>query len=258
MLEVMPILKGTALALTCAGALTLTSCGTDAAEERITVYAAASLHEVFEEIGDLYTEETGTAVEFSFAGSADLLAQLEQGAPADVLVTADEQTMSRAAEDELLAETPQVFAANTLALATPAGNPAGITGLEDLEREDVISVLCAPQVPCGALSRELTAAAGVEPVPASQENSVTDVLGKVRSAEADAGLVYASDVQAAGEDVETIEIDDAEDHLNRYPGAVLESAEVPEEAAEFLAFLAMPEATELLHEAGFRTGEDGW
>ena len=257
MLEVMPILKGTALALTCAGALTLTSCGTDAAEERITVYAAASLHEVFEEIGDLYTEETGTVVEFSFAGSADLLAQLEQGARADVLVTADEQTMDRAAQDELLAETPQVFAANTLALATPAGNPAGITGLEDLEREDVISVLCAPQVPCGALSRELTAAAGVEPAPASEENSVTDVLGKVRSAEADAGLVYASDAQAAGEDVESIEIEGSQDHLNHYPGAVLESAAVPEDAEEFLAFLATPKAAELLDEAGFLTGQDG-
>lgn len=257
MLEVMPILKGTALALTCTGMLTLTSCGTDAAEEHLTVYAAASLHEVFEEIGELYTEETGTPVEFSFAGSADLLAQLEQGAPADVLATADEQTMSRAAEDELVAETPQIFAANTLTLATPAGNPAEITDLEDLEREDVISVLCAEQVPCGALSRELTAAAGVAPSPASEENSVTDVLGKVRSAEADAGLVYASDAQAAGEDVESIAIEGSEHHLNRYPGAVLESADSPEAAAEFLAFLAMPEAAELLDEAGFRTGDDG-
>lgn len=237
------------------GLLGLTACAAEESEERITVYAAASLQEVYEEIGELYTEETGTEVEFSFAGSADLLAQLEQGAPADALVTADTLTMSRAQEAGLVSEAPQIFAANTVVLATPAGNPADITGVEDLEREDVVSVLCAEQVPCGALSTELTAAAGVEPSPASEENSVTDVLGKIRSGEADAGLVYATDAQAAGDEVETIEIDDAEDHLNHYPGAVLDAADTPEAATEFLAFLAMPEAEEVLAEAGFRTAD---
>ncbi len=238
-------------------ALSLAACAPAEESETLTVFAAASLHEVFGEIGDLYAEETGTEVEFSFGGSSDLVAQLEQGAPADALVTADSLTMSQAQEAGLIDQTPQIFATNTLVLITPAGNPAGVEGLEDLEREEVVSVLCAPQVPCGASSRRLMDSAGVAPAPASEEASVTDVLGKVRSGEADAGLVYSTDARGAGDEVETIRPEGAGEVVNHYPAAVLDSSGDPDAAERFLAYLALPEAQEVLREAGFRPAAEG-
>lgn len=198
-------------------------------------------------------------MELNVAGSSTLVEQLENGAPADVLATADDETMSRAEQAGLTAEVPQIFATNTPVLVTPVGNPAGISGLEDLERDDVVSVVCAPQVPCGAAAEQLAESAGTELLPASEEPAVTDVLGKARSGEADAGVVYATDAQAAGDEVETIEPEGAEDVVNHYPAAALDAAENSDAAEQFLAHLARPEAEEILRESGFRpaTG-DAW
>ncbi len=142
-------------------ALALTGCAQASDEDTVTVFAAASLNEAFEEIGSLYTQETGTEVELSVAGSSGLVEQLEHGAPADVFATADEQSMERAAESGLLAGNAELFASNTLVIAVPAGNPAEVETFEDLADATVDTVLCAEAVPCGSASLRLAAEHGV-------------------------------------------------------------------------------------------------
>ncbi len=125
--------------------------------------------------------------------------------------------MDSAVEAGLVAGEPSLFASNTLTIVTPPGNPAEVEDLEDLADNDVVTVVCAPQVPCGAATEQVTEAAGVALSPASEESAVTDVLGKVRAGEADAGLVYVTDARGAGEDVETIDFPEAHDVVNLYP-----------------------------------------
>lgn len=218
----------------------------------ITVFAAASLHEVFEEIGELYTEENGTGVSFNFAGSSGLVEQLEHGAPADVLATADKATMDSAMDSGLLAGEPGLFAKNHLVIVTPAGNPTRVQSLDDLEGEDVETVLCAAQVPCGAASQRVLESAGLEISPVSEETSVTDVLGRVRTGEADAGLVYATDALQGGQEVEAIEIQGADDKPNLYPIGITSEAEEPTGGQKFIDFVLDDERSqEIFSEAGF-------
>lgn len=222
-------------------------------ESTLTVFAAASLHEPFQEIGQSFTEETGIDVEFNTAGSSGLLDQLENGAPGDVVATADEASMDRAEQAALLAGDSTVFAQNHLVIVTPPGNPAGIGGLGDLAEASAVT-LCAAQVPCGAAASRFLADSGIE-LSASEELSVTDVLGRVRAAEADAGLVYTTSAQHAGDDVEIVMIDGAAADPNSYPVAVLDGAALPEEAQLFVDHLVAEDAQHVLHEAGF-TGVD--
>ncbi|GAB3848035.1 molybdate ABC transporter substrate-binding protein [Nesterenkonia populi] len=239
-------------ALLSASALLLTACADAGDEESVTVFAAASLSQVFEEIGELYAEETGTEVEFSFAGSSGLVEQLENGAPADVLATADETNMDNAVEGGLVDGEPELFAENFLVIVTPSGNPAGVESLEDLDDDAVETVICAEAVPCGAATQRIAETAGMEIAPVSEETSVTDVLGRVRSGEADAGLVYATDALQGGDDVETIQIEGAEEDPNLYPITVLENAEAPEAGQEFIDFVLEDEVSQrILSDAGF-------
>src|SRR5690606_36758163 len=191
--------------------------GTDAPPSgELTVFAAASLHVVFADLAELFTEEhAGAEVTFSFAGSADLVAQLDAGAPADVLATADETTMAHAAAAGTLAGEPRVFAENGLTLVVPSGNPAGVTGL-DGSLAGAALLVGAPQVPCGAATPALAERADVTLWPVSEEGSVTDVLGKVTSGQADAGLVYRTDAVTAGDAVEVVPVDGADAVVNRY------------------------------------------
>ena len=156
----------------------------------------------FEEIGRrVRADHDGVKVEFNFAGSSDLVAQIQQGAPADVFASADEANMEKLTADDLQGSDPQTFASNTLEIAVPPGNPAGIESFQDLAEDGLNLVICAPEVPCGAATQTVAESAGVELKPVSEEQSVTDVLAKVTSGEADAGLVYVTDVIAAGDDV---------------------------------------------------------
>ena len=139
----------------------------------------------------------------TFAGSADLVSQIEQGAPADVLATADQATMSKAADQVAGSAVP--FATNTMTIVVPTGNPAGIKALADLASADVKTVICAPQVPCGAATAKIEQSSGVTIHAVSEENAVAGVLGKVTSGEADAGVAYVTD--AAGATLSTIAID---------------------------------------------------
>ena len=173
------------------------------------VFAAASLHAVFEDIAD------GAGVKFSFDGSSGLVDQLAGGAPADVFASADKRNMDKAVKQGLIDGEPTMFATNTLVLVTPPDNPAGVTGL-DHSLDGAKLVVCASEVPCGGATNRLAEAVGVKLKPVSEETSVTNVLGKVTAGEADAGLVYATDATGAGDKVHTIDIPEAKQDPNTY------------------------------------------
>src|SRR3954451_3110336 len=201
----------------------------------LTVFAAASLTTTFTEIGtEFESQHDGVEVELSFGGSSDLVAQLQQGAPADVFASADEANMDKVTGDGLQARDPVDFASNTLEIATPPGNPAAITSFADLAKDGVNIVVCAPEVPCGAAAAKAEAATGVTLHPVSEEQSVTDVLAKVSSGEADAGLVYVTDVTAAGDDVTGVPFPESSSIVNTYPIVALEDSDHGDLAQEFV------------------------
>nr|WP_246021366.1 molybdate ABC transporter substrate-binding protein [Arthrobacter echini] len=228
------------------------SSGTDTDGGSITVFAAASLEESFTELADRFEEtRPGTVVTLNVAGSSDLATQISEGAPADVFASADEATMERIAATDLLDGEPVTFATNTLQLAVPPDNPADITSLADAARPGIRTVVCAAQVPCGAAAERVAEAAGVELSPVSEESSVTDVLGKISSGEADAGLVYVTDVRAAGDAVEGIAVPEAADVVNTYPIAALTDSEAAETAHAFVDFVTSADGRTVLEAAGF-------
>ncbi|WP_206516266.1 molybdate ABC transporter substrate-binding protein [Brevibacterium linens] len=254
-------MKKTLLGLCTVAALTLTACSSgsdphaEADEpEEITVFAAASLTEVFDDIADEYTAADPNApdVKFSFAGSSDLVSQISEGAPADVIATADEKTMDTLASDDLLAGEPEMFASNTLTLAVAEGNPQAITSSKDFSGTDL--VVCAPQVPCGAATQKWADLNDVALDPVSEENSVTDVLGKVSAGQADAGIVYVTDIARGGGKVEQVELDGADQVINKYPAAAVRASENQDQADDFVKFLGSDTAQKLLRDAGFAAG----
>ena len=236
------------IAATLAGVLLLGACSGSAQHTDVTVFAAASLTEAFTAIAAL---DPTLGVTFSFDGSATLVDQLAAGAPADVLATADEATMARATSADLVEE-PIILATNTMVLAVPAGNPAGITGL-DASLDGARLVLCAPAVPCGATARRIADAAGVTLHPVSEEQRVTDVRGKVASGEADAGFVYRTDALAAGAALAVIEVPDAAAHASRYPIALASEAPNGDGGRAFIALATSEAGRAVLAEHGFTT-----
>lgn len=228
------------------------SAGPGAVSGEITVYAAASLKTTFTQIGSqVEAANAGTTVRFSFAGSSDLAAQIQQGAPADVFASADPANMAKVTGPRLTAAPPVDFASNTLEIAVPPGNPGGIASLQDLAKPGVKLVVCAPQVPCGHASVEVAKAAGLTLKPVSEEQSVTDVLGKVLTGEADAGLVYRTDVKGVGDKVEGIEFPESSAVVNVYPIAVLKGSPDPALARAFVDAVTGPQGQAVLAAAGF-------
>lgn len=241
-----------AVAALAATALTLAACGADSASEEETtlrVGAAASLAEPFEELAEIYeAENRGTTVELQFAGSSTLAAQIRGGADFDVFASANEANMDKVTDSIAGESTP--FATNTLTIVTEPGNPQGISGLADLEDDSLAVVVCAEQVPCGAATKELTEQQGVTLTPASEESQVTDVLAKVTSGEADAGLVYATDATTAGDDVTTVPVDGSDEVVNTYPIAVLTGAS-SDEAQAFVELVTGTQGQRVLGDHGF-------
>lgn len=228
------------------------SAGSRAITGEITVFAAASLTGTFTELAtDFEAAYPGTTVTLNFAGSSDLVTQIVEGAPADVFASADTKNMAKLADDGLLEGESTDFATNTLEIAVPPSNPANITSLDDLARAGVKTVVCAPQVPCGAATAAVEKASGVDIQPVSEESSVTDVLGKVTSGEADAGLVYVTDVRAAGDTVLGIPFDESSEAVNTYPIASLRGAAESDVARAFVAYVASPAGQKVLAAAGF-------
>lgn len=218
----------------------------------ITVFAAASLQNAFTELGSRFeADHPGTRVVFNFAGSSDLVTQLTQGAPADVFASADTTNMTKASDAGAVAGSPVSFATNTLTIVTPPGNPKGITSFADLARPGTQVVVCAPQVPCGSATERVEKATGVELTPVSEESAVTDVLGKITSGQADAGLVYVTDATGAGAEVTAVAFPEAVDAVNTYPIAVLRESTNPQAAQEFVDLVTGPAGRDVLAASGF-------
>jgi molybdate transport system substrate-binding protein len=253
-------LRRSATAVLAAVALALTGCAAPAEDApspsatteqstvsgELTVYAAASLSGAFDAIGEAFVAENpDVRISPVYDGSSTLVTQILEGAPADVFASADEANMDKAAD---VALDPTLFASNTLVIAVPAGNPGGVETLADLA--DVTTVLCAPEVPCGAASAKLLTAADVTVEAASLEQNVTAVLTKVAASEADAGLVYATDV-IGRDDVEVIVPDGAGEVVNHYPIAALSDAPNADAAAAFVAFVLSEPGRKILADFGF-------
>jgi molybdate transport system substrate-binding protein len=239
--------------------LPLAACGSDDDSggddaTTITVYAASSLTSTFEEIGkEFEADHDGVKVEFSFGGSSDLVTQIQEGAPADVFASADTATMDKLVGDDLAGADPQDFATNTLEIVVPPGNPAGVTSFQDLAKKGLNLVICALEVPCGAAARSVAEKAGVTLSPVSEEQSVTDVLAKVTSGEADAGLVYVTDVKAAGDQVEGITFPESGSVVNTYPIAPVQGTDQADLAQEFVELVLGDTGQKILGDAGFGT-----
>lgn len=217
----------------------------------LTIFAAASLTASFTELARQFgADHPGvTVMPISFDGSSTLATQLREGAPVDVFASADEATMGTVAD--LADGAPEVFATNILQIAVEPGNPLGIRGLDDLADPRVQVVLCAPAVPCGTASHELLDLEHVPVTPVSEEQNVAAVLTKVRTGEADAGLVYLTDVAAADGAVDGVGIAGADRAANSYPIAAMKSSQHPDVARVFVAFVLSPRGQAVLATYGF-------
>ena len=223
----------------------------DALTGTVTVFAAASLTETFDSLATTFeAEHPGVDVVLSYGGSSALATQITEGAPADVFAAANESTMSTVV-DAGDASDPTIFTSNVLEIAVPAGNPAGITGLADFADPDLAIAICDAQVPCGSAAQALFDSAGVTAKPDTLEEDVKAVLTKVELGEADAGLVYKTDVQAAGDKVEGIEVPEAAKVINEYPIVALTDAPNPDAAAAWVDFILSDEGQAALTAAGF-------
>ncbi len=246
------------LAVVLVAATALAGCGSDdsdsstAKKETLTVYAAASLTDTFTELGKQFEKDhPGVTVNFSFGGSSDLVAQIQNGAPADVFASADTKNMDKLTAAHLEGEDPENFASNTLEIATPPDNPAKVATFADLAKAGVDLVVCAPQVPCGSAAQTVAKTAGVTLKPRSEEQSVKDVLAKVTSGEADAGLVYVTDVKAAGDAVKGITFPESSSAVNVYPITTIDGSKHDDLAAKFVDLVLSDQGQSVLQAAGF-------
>ena len=242
-------------AVLAAAALGLAACGGGGSggsggqsPAEIKVFAAASLTAAFTELGRRYTAAQGTKVTFNFAGSQALATQIGQGAPADVFASADLDNMAKVKD---LVATPQSFASNRLAIVVEQGNPRGIRTLDDLAGGDVKVVLAAGEVPAGRYAKQVLDRAGVKVTPVSQEDNVKAVVAKVSLGEADAGIVYVTDVAAGGARVEGVDIPREQNVVATYPIATVKAGKAQDAAQAFMDLVLSGQGQEVLHRYGF-------
>jgi molybdate transport system substrate-binding protein len=229
------------------------ACGSDGkatpARAPVTVFAAASLTESFTALqGGL--EGSGLSVTYSFGGSGALVTQVQQGAPADVIATADTASMQKLT-DAGLVEAPTTFAKNKLEILVAPGNPKGITALADLTRTDIKLVTEEDSVPAGKYAAQILDKAGIEISPVSKEPDVKSAVAKVTSGEADAAIVYVTDVKAVGAKGEGVEIPDAQNVVAEYPIAIVEGSARHDAAAAFIESVVRGDGQAVLQQHGF-------
>ena len=219
----------------------------------ITVFAASSLKEAFTTIGQQFeAAHPGVKVTFSFAASSALAQQINSGAPADVFASASKTNMQQVV-DAGGASNPTDFVKNVMEIATPPSNPANVTTVNDLAKSSVKVALCQPQVPCGSTAQKVFTNAGITVKPVTLEPDVKSVLGKVTLGEVDAGMVYVTDVLAAGSAVKGVEIPDNVNASTTYPIAALTKAPNPSTAQAFVAYVLSPDGQTVLKNAGFES-----
>ncbi len=218
----------------------------------LTVFAAASLTAAFDEIGAAFmTENPEVKVTFNYAGSSDLVTQINEGAPVDVFASADKANMTKLTDAGNNSGTPEVFVKNTPQIIVGKGNPKAIATVADLAKPDTIVVLCAPEVPCGKYAATILTNAKVTVTPKSQEQNVKAVVTKVTAGEADAGIVYATDVLAAGDKAEGVDIPADINVIAEYPIVATKASANPEAAAAFIEFVASEQGQKILDSYGF-------
>jgi molybdate transport system substrate-binding protein len=218
----------------------------------ITVFAAASLTDSFNAVGAAFTKANPNAkVTFTFDASSALVTQITQGAPADVFASADTANMDKLVKASLNGGPPVNFATNLLSIIVAPGNPKGITGVADLAKPDLKVVLCADGVPCGTYAKQILTAANVTVTPVSQEQNVKGVVTKVTAGEADAGIVYVTDVKAAGAKAAGVDIPASINVPAKYPIASVKASMHADVDAAFITFLTGPDGQAIMATSGF-------
>lgn len=220
--------------------------------QSIMVFAAATLKPTFTLLaGKFQTDNPGTTVDFDFATSSELATRLTSGAPADVFASGDIAQMDTVAKAGLTETDPVNFASNALVIVTAPGDPKQIHGFADLAKPGVKVVVCREPAPCGALTQRIEDTTGVHLNPVSEEPAMSDVLAKVTSGTADAGLVYLTEARTAGDKVSTVKFAESADATNMYPIAVLKHAAQPALAQRFINLVTGPTGQKVLNQAGF-------
>jgi molybdate transport system substrate-binding protein len=233
----------------CGGNDTTSSGGSSGSANEIKVFAAASLTAAFNELGQQYTSANGgTKVTFNFAGSQALASQIQQGAPADVFASADTTNMDKVKD---LVGTSQNFASNLLQIVVEKGNPKAVKGLEDLANPDLKVVLAAPDVPAGKYAAEALNTAKVTVKPVSEEDNVKAVVTKVSLGEADAGIVYVTDVTAGGDKVQGVDIPKDQNVTATYPIATVKAGKAQDKAQAFMDLVLSDQGQQVLKQYGF-------
>ena len=245
-----PLVRWTVGAL---AGLTVTACSAnDQQPDAVAVFAASSLTEAFTDIGERFTlAHPEYAVNFNFAASSELASQIREGAPADVFASADTDTMDRLAANGAVDDSPIVFTRNAAEIAVAPGNPLALAGLGDLADQQLVLVVCAPEVPCGSYAATVFDRAGIDPMPDSFEPNVKSVVTKVAFGEADAGIVYRTDIVAADGVVDGVAIPPDANVAAEYPIARLTDAPDPSGAALFVEFVLGASGQAALTERGF-------
>jgi molybdate transport system substrate-binding protein len=230
----------------------LAACGGVTERDELLVSAAASLTDAFAEIESAFEDANpGIDVVFNLGASSALREQILEGALADVFASANTSNMDQVAEAGELAGNAEIFVTNSLQIAVPAGNEAGVTGLEDFARDELLIGLCAEDVPCGEFGREALASAGVTPAIDTNEPDVRALLTKIEAGELDAGIVYMTEVMSAGGTVEGVDIPEENNVVAEYPIATLGSAPNPQAATAFVEFVLSAEGQAILTAYGF-------
>lgn len=225
-------------------------------QSSVVVFAAASLKPAFTQISQQFkSDNPGSSVEFEFAGSSELATRLTQGATADVFASADTAQMETVAKAGLVSGDPTNFAANTLVIVTARGNPEKVASFADLAKPSLRVVICQLPVPCGSATHRIEDSTGVRLNPVSEELSVTDVLNKVTTGQADAGLVYVTDARSAGDKVATVNFPEAAGAVNVYPIAVLKRAPQPTLAQKFATTVTSEAGQKILAQFGFQKSQ---
>ena len=244
----------TALGLAACGGVATTSSSptTDTVNGDLTVLAAASLMAAYNQIGqDFMKAHPNAKVTFGFGGSPTLVTQILQGAPADVFAAADQPNMQKLVDGGLADGKPAVFTQNKLQIVVQAGNPKKITGLADLANPNLVVDLCAPAVPCGAYATQAFAKANVKVTPKSQEQDVKSVVTRVSLGEADAGIVYTTDVKAEGPSVAGVDIPADQNVIATYPIVRVKGTRNPTTANAFIEWVVGAMGQKVLAQHGF-------